>query len=278
MKRHAAEIFVDIEAHIESGRFIRNTSTNKKDIREFTFQDVDLKKCRNVLDLGCSYGYFTRGLAGRLHPEAHLTGVDLWEGSEKYFINACRESGYIGEFVPSDAELCKQFPGQSFDLVLCSYSLYFFSYVIPDLARIVRPDGYFITVTHNVPHMTELVIVVKKLLEKRQGNPVSLLPLEELFDHFSNANGLQMLSPWFRDITKRKYVNSLKITDESLPALINYLCFKRPKFVPRNLDLDEQFIRTDVADYLHEQLTKQDSMTITKDDTVFICRDPQSKK
>jgi SAM-dependent methyltransferase len=275
MKRYA-EIFIDIEAHIESGRFIGNTSTNRNDIRDFTFHDVDLGSCRNILDLGCSYGYFTRGLAGRLHPEAHLVGVDLWEGCAKHFIHACRESGYSGEFVLSGKELCKRFPNKCFDLVLCSYSLYFFPYAIPDIVRILRPDGFFITVTHNVPHMPELVNIVKILLEKRQGYPVRSLPLEELSAGFSSANGLQMLSSWFLVIKEKKYVNSLKITHESLPALINYLCFKRPKFIPHDMKLDEQFIRSDVADHFRDLLTKHDSVTITKDDTAFICRYPQT--
>jgi SAM-dependent methyltransferase len=275
MKRYA-EIFIDIEGHIQSGRFIRNTSTNRNDIRDFTFHDVDLGSCRNVLDLGCSHGYFTRGLAGRLHPEAHLVGVDLWKGCAKHFIPACRESGYSGEFVLSGKELCKGFPNKCFDLVLCTYSLYFFPYAIPDIARILRPDGFFITVTHNVPHMPELVNIVKILLERRQDNPVGSLPLEELFDEFSSANAVQRLSPWFLVIKEKKYVNSLKITHESLPALINYLYFKKPKFIPPDIKLDEQFIRSDVADHFRELLAKQDSVTITKDDMVFICRYPKT--
>jgi len=123
--------------------------------------------------------------------------------------------------------------------------------------------------------MPELLNIVKKLLEKRQGAPVGALPLEELFNEFSSANGLQMLSSWFRVINEKKYVNSLKITPDSLPALMNYLCFKRSKFIPRGMKLDEQFIRSDVADYFRELLTKQDSVTIEKDDTVFICRYPE---
>ncbi|MDD3620662.1 MAG: hypothetical protein PHX57_14835, partial [Desulfobulbaceae bacterium] len=54
-----ADIFGDIQAHMESGRFIRNNSSNRGDIRDFTFNDVDLRNCRDVLDLGCAYGFFT---------------------------------------------------------------------------------------------------------------------------------------------------------------------------------------------------------------------------
>lgn len=275
MKRHA-EIFIDIEAHIDSGRFIRSTSTNKSDIRDFAFRDVDLSMCRDVLDLGCAYGYFIRRLAGRLNPQAHLVGVDLWESCAKHFSDACLEAGYSGQFVISSKEFCKRFDDKSFDLILCTYSLYFFPFAIPDISRILRPDGLFITVTHDVPHMPELVNIIKKMLKKKRGTPVKALPLEKLFDGFSSANGLQMLTPWFGDITEKKYANTLKITNESLPALINYLCFKRPKFIPREMKLDEQFMRSDVADYIRSLLKESNSITITKNDTVFICRYPQA--
>ena len=91
-KTGPAAIFGDIQAHMESGRFIRDNSLNKQDIRDFTFNDVDLGHCRDILDLGCAYGFFTRGLAGRLHPEAVLNGVDLCRECEEYYILSCRES------------------------------------------------------------------------------------------------------------------------------------------------------------------------------------------
>lgn len=273
----SADIFVDIEAHIESGRFIRDTSTNKHDIRDFTFGDVDLRGCRDVLDLGCSYGYFTRGLNGRLHPEAHVIGMDLWPGCEKYFLDACGESGFSGQFLLSDKVFCKRFPEACFDFVLCSYALYFFPEAISDIARILRPGGYFIAVTHCVPHMRELVDIIKRLLEKRVVPPPGSLPLEKLFDAFSDANGYRMLSPWFREIREKKYTNSLRINAAALPRLINYLCFKKPKFIPGEYELDDRFIEADVADHLGELLSHREFLAVSKDDAVFVCRGPVKK-
>jgi len=272
-----ADIFVDIKAHIASGRFIRDNSSNTHDIRDFTFDSADLGNCRDLLDLGCAYGFFTRGLAGRVHPDANVVGLDLWEGCEDHFVKACRESGFTGEFYLSDEIFCKRFPDDSFDFVLCSYTLYFFPEAIPDIARVLRPGGLFITVTHTVPHMQELVDLIKKLLGKHLGRPVRTLPLEKLFDAFSDVNGHQMLSPWFHKIMEKEYSNTLQVNTAALPNLINYLCFKRPKFIPRDLELDDQFIREDVADYLHDLLTRQEFFTISKNDTVFICQHPRKK-
>lgn len=270
----AADIFIDIEAHIESGRFIRDNSLNPQDIREFTFSPADLHNCRKILDLGCSYGFFIHGLAGRLHPEAHINGVDLWEGCEDYYIKACLDSGYTGEFCLSGDAFCKKYPDRYFDLVLCSYALYFFPEVIPEIARILRPNGFFITVTHAVPHMQELNAVIKKLLARHTGCPQQDLPLEKLLRGFSGANGMRLLAPWFGKINDYQYVNALRINKVNLPALIKYLCFKLPLFFPDDCGIDCSFIKSVVADYLNDLLTKQEFFQISKNDTVYICRRP----
>jgi len=275
MKR-AAEIFVDIKAHMESGVFIRNHSTNRNDIREFTFSDVDLGSCKDILDLGCAYGFFTSGLAGRVRPDACVQGVDLWPGYKQYFLSACRKSGFDGQFCPSDEIFCKRYPDDSFDLVLCSYTLYFFPQAIPEIARVLRPNGHFIAVTHIIPHMFELVTFIKQCIYKYLGLSVQYLPLEKLFERFSNVNGREMLSGWFRKIDVKQYANSLKIDEASLSDLCSYLCFKRPKFFPEDCGIDNEFIQTIVVDSLRELVRKVGMFTISKSDTVYICQYPQN--
>ena len=273
MLRHA-DIFIDLQAHRDAGRFIQENSTNRNDVRDFTFSCTDLSGCRNILDLGCSYGFFTRGMAGRLHPDARIVGVDLWKGCEEHFVKACRESGYKGEFVLSDDSFCRRFQDQEFDMVLCSYSLYFFPEALPDIARVLKPEGIFIAVTHTVPPMKELVDLIKMLLERQLDRPIPSLPQEELFNVFSSANGKMMLASWFRKINEVPYPNSLHITQESLPNLIKYLCFKKPKFIPAETELDDYFITSVVGDHLREILDREGSLIITKGDTVFTCQYP----
>jgi ubiquinone/menaquinone biosynthesis C-methylase UbiE len=276
LKTEPADIFDDIRAHMESGRFIRNNSSNRQDIRDFTFNDVDLGHCRDVLDLGCAYGFFTRGLAGRLHPEAVINGIDLCRECEEYFITSCEESGYSCRFCLSDEVFCERYGDNSFDLVLCTYALYFFPQAVPEIARILRPTGIFTTVTHTVPHMPEIIAIFKLLLTRRLGRPVTSLPLESLFTAFSSANGRQVLSPWFLEINEKKYTNSLLINTAALPGLIRYLCFKTKLFLPGDCGLDDRFIRTVVAEYLHDLLRRRQRFSITKNDTVYVCLHPAS--
>lgn len=273
-KRGPADIFGDIQGHMESGRFIRDNSLNKQDIRDFTFNDIDLGHCRDILDLGCAYGFFIRGLAGRLHPQAVLNGVDLCRECEEYYIMSCQESGYSGRFCLSDEVFCERYQDDSFDFILCSYALYFFPGAVPEIARILRPDGIFITVTHTVPHMPELIEIFKMLLTKHLGRPVRSLPLEKLFAAFSSANGRRLLSPWFGEIREKKYKNALLISGASLPGLIRYLCFKALLFLPGECSLDDRFIKSVVADYLQDLLYRGKHFTISKNDTVYVCRHP----
>ena len=273
-----ADIFVNIQAHMESCRFIRDNSLNKQDIRDFTFHDVDLSNCRDILDLGCAYGFFTRGLAGRLHTAAILNGVDLCRECEELYITSCQESGYSGRFCLSDQVFCERYPDASFDLVLCSYALYFFPEAIPEIARILRPDGIFITVTHTLPHMQELIDIFKLLLTQHLGHAVRSLPLEKVFAAFSNVNGRLLLSPWFQEVREKKYENSLLINAASLSGLIRYLCFKAVLFLPEESELDDRFIRSVVAGYVQGLLHGREHFTISKNDTVYLCQYPVNKQ
>lgn len=277
-KHKAADIFVDIRAHMESGRFIRDHSVNRQDIRDFTFNDVALHGCRDILDLGCAYGFFTTGLAGRLHPRAVINGVDLCRECREYYIASCRESGYEATYCLSDHIFCERYPDSSFDLILCSYALYFFPQAIPEIARILRPAGFFITVTHALPHMQELIDIFRMLLARHLGHSVHALPLEQLFAAFSSANGRKLLSPWFREIREKKYANSLLIDKAALPDLIRYLCFKSVLFLPEGCGLDDGFIKSVVADYLHDFLSRRPYLSIAKSDTVYICRQPVKRE
>ena len=45
---------------------IARYSINRRDIREIALEKLDLSSFKDILDLGCAYGFFTERLAGRL--------------------------------------------------------------------------------------------------------------------------------------------------------------------------------------------------------------------
>lgn len=270
------EIFVDIEQHIEAGRFIKSCSTNRLDIRQFTFDGEDLAACRTILDLGCAYGYFTRGLKGRVHHEALITGIDLWEGCESCYVKRCRNAGLTARFCLSTRPFCAQFSANRYDLALCSYALYFFPDAVAEIAELLNEHGSFIAITHRLPHMQELVGLLKTLLAENGYDCPEELPMERLIAKFSSVNGRELLSPFFKEIKAKEYDNSLRIDAKALPRLMNYLRFKKPLFLPEELQLDENFLKR-IEARLREEITAKGSFTISKNDVVFVCKAPDTR-
>ena len=69
-------------------------------------------------------------------------------------------------FPPPESSRIKKYPARSFDLIICSYALYFFAGMIPEISRILKRDGIFITITHSQCDMQELVDITKKIMKR----------------------------------------------------------------------------------------------------------------
>src|SRR4030042_6881963 len=143
-KNQISRIFRDARKHQRLGKIIRRFSTNKDDIRQTALKNLDLSDRRNVLELGCAFGAFTEALKGRLHPQAKITGLDMLAEYESFFLEACKRAGYAGTFSASGVERIKKYPTASFDLVICSYALYFFAGLIGEISRVLTKEGIFI--------------------------------------------------------------------------------------------------------------------------------------
>ncbi|PKN65813.1 MAG: hypothetical protein CVU52_10915, partial [Deltaproteobacteria bacterium HGW-Deltaproteobacteria-10] len=151
------QVFRKVQKHLLIEQLIRQFSINKEDIRKTALTRTDLSCCKNVLELGCAFGSFTESLKDRLHPAAEITGWDIVPECKPFFLNACKNAGYAGTFSSSGINRIKKQPSHSFDLVICSFALYFFANMIPEIARVLKKDGKFITITHYQSNMRELI-------------------------------------------------------------------------------------------------------------------------
>jgi len=138
------KVFDDVQAHLRIAELIRRFSTNRRDVRRTSLEGLDLKDCRQILDLGCAFGSFTDKLEGRVSPDAVATGVDVIGGYEPLFLAACRRAGIRGRFFSTGTPILETFADRTFDLILCSYALYFFPEAIPEIARLLHPQGTFV--------------------------------------------------------------------------------------------------------------------------------------
>lgn len=268
-----ADVFSDVAAHRLSADIISFCSENKKDIRQTALEGLYLKSAKNILDLGCAFGFFTGALKGKVHPEARVTGIDRCKQCEEAFMQSCREAEIKGSFSSSGISLIRQIEENSVDLVLSSYSLYFFPEVISEISRVLKDNGTFIAITHVKPHMKELTDRIKTALQQHDIAFRTDLPLEKIIERFSSENGCQLLSPWFGNIESREYKNSLRFTPETFSDFTKYLRFKNSFFIP-DISVPKETLLSLVENFIKEEIIAMEKLVISKNDIIFICSEP----
>jgi len=273
-KKKIRKVFRNVQKHLAIAQLIRRFSTNKEDIRKAALQHVDLSNCRNVLELGCAFGAFTEALKDKLNPNAKITGIDIIPEYRPFFMDACKRAGYEGVFLSSGIDRIKKFSSDSYDLVICSYALYFFPEMIPEISRVLKNDGFFITITHSNADMKEMVGIVKNILI--QNNLLAedqSLPIEIIFDQFSAENGKNLLLPFFNKIQTIDFKNTLVFQPQEIGHFIDYFQFKKSFFLTEN-EAHNKTVIHQLFNELQDTAMKKYFVTMCKDDRIFICSEP----
>jgi SAM-dependent methyltransferase len=277
-RKKIRQVFQNVQKHRHIEQLIRQFSSNKADIRLTALNQVDVSSCRQVLELGCAFGAFTESLKGRIHPEAHVTGLDMIAEYEPFFLEACHRAGYQGSFSPAGIGSIKRYPPASYDLIVCSYALYFFVEMIPEIARLLKKDACFITITHDQCNMQELIHITRatlkdhKLLESNH-----LLPVEVITRQFSADNGEDLLRPYFNDIRKIDFPNTLVFQPWDISFFVDYYEFKSPFFLSGTGALNESVVNK-LLHKLQDTGAVGKVISMCKDDAIFICSKPATQK
>ncbi len=273
-KKKIRQVFRKVQEHRQIEQLIRKFSSNKDDIRIKALNQANLSTCQNVLELGCAFGSFTEALKDRLHPEAKITGLDIVAEYKPFFLEACKRAGYVGNFSSSGINPIKKIPAGTFDLVICSFALYFFIDLIPEIARVLKPSGTFITITHSRHNMKELIALTKTILKKNKllkGN--ELLPIEIILRQFSSENGATLLCPHFRRIQQIDFTNSLIFRTGETESFLEYYQFKRPFFLTGTSTIKNEILNQ-LRFELQKIATTSQIIEMCKDDSIFICCEP----
>jgi SAM-dependent methyltransferase len=252
-------------AHVRVSEIIRNHSTNTADLREVALRGLDLSTASDILDLGCGFGLLTGPLAARAAPNACFIGVDAWESNKVPYLQTIIDAGRTGRFKCMKIGSRLPWPDASFDVVVSAYSLYFFVEALPEIARVLRPRGLFLTIAHSELHVTGQL--------PEAGFADGAERLLSLIRKFSAENGEAILSRWFGEVRRVDYLNSLRFDRDHEDELFAYLKFKMPFLVQGagpNDALPERLVR-----FVREALARQGEMMIGKDDAIFHCRSPQ---
>jgi len=277
-KKKIHQVFRNVQKHQHIETLIRQFSSNKEDIRLTALNPVDLSGCRDVLELGCAFGAFTEALKARLHPEATITGLDIVAEYEPFFLDACRRAGYPGTFSSTGVRTITKYPAGSYDLIICSFALYFFIEMIPEIARVLRKGGVFITITHDECNMQELIHITRRTLkEQHLIADDQLLPIEIIIQQFSAQNGDEQLRPFFGQIRKIDFKNSLVFQPWDIYFFIDYYQFKSPFFLV-GTGIEKKNIVDRLLHRLQDIGAQNKVITMCKDDAIFICSQPLFSK
>ena len=277
-KKKIRQVFRNVQEHRRIEQLIRQFSSNKNDIRITALNQVDLSSCQNVLELGCAFGSFTEALKGRLHPDAKITGFDIVPEYETFFLAACKRAGYNGTFFSTSVNPIKKYPAGTFDLVICSFALYFFIEIIPEIARILKPTGIFITITHSRRNMKELITLTKTILKKKKLlSGTELLPIEIILRQFSSENGATLLYPHFRRIQQIDFNNSILFQGQETESFLEYYQFKSPFFLT-GTNTRKNNISDQLRLELQKMTLKSKNIQMCKNDRIFLCSEPIALK
>lgn len=267
MLDQALRFFASPAEHAAVSEIIHRRSDNPTDIRDTALAGLDLSGAHRILDLGCGFGYMTAKVLPRVAPDASVIGVDACEENRGPFRNLVVGTGRQAEFHTLTLRTSLPWADQSFDLILATYSLYFFPGVIGDIARVLRPDGLFLTIAHSEASFGALYSVAGV-------NPVSN-PLLALLRKFSAENGRAQLSEHFENIEQRVYRNSLRFGPEHAGELWQFVRFKLPL-----IQSQDQIPDVMPLEY-RKRLTAQQGgaldFIVEKDDAIFRCRKPRTR-
>ncbi len=250
--------------HAKISDIIKQHSTNQADIREVALQGLDLSRASSILDLGCGFGFMTESFASRVSPDARFVGVDAWDANEGPFLEKVKAAGRRGEFICKRLKTELPWPDGSFDVVVCSFSLYFFVEILPEVARVLSKDGLFLTIAHSEHHIEEDL--------KTAGFPEGARGLLDLIRRFSAEKGYDILARAFGQIKRIDYANSLCFRADQVDDLFAYIRFKLPLMVPGAKSDGE--LPAQLVEHVRSEMAARGCVAMEKNDAVFQCWSP----
>jgi SAM-dependent methyltransferase len=268
MNKRILSAYRDPDKHVTSSKIIRKYSTNKLDIREIALEGINLNNFHFAADLGCGFGFMSQTVCSRLAPGASLIGIDACAENSNFFLDAVKYPGIKSEFLYYNITNTLPFPDTSFDLILASYSLYFFPEILQEIVRTMKPHGMFITITHSQDSFSGLYEAAK--LNENDTF------IAKLVKNFSGENGNEKLKPYFKTIERIDYNNALHFKNEHLNDLIDYATFKLP-LMDSEHNKNEQNRSEMIINNIIETISKKGHVNINKSDIIFRCKGPLYK-
>lgn len=244
-------------------------STNPYGLPRWILDQFDLPDGAAVLEVGCGPGALWTENLDLLPKNWAITLTDASPGMVAEAEARLEADGRFEFRVADVREL--PFRDGRFDAVVANHMLYHVAdrgRAFAEITRVLRPDGNLYAATNGEGTQSEMGWMQQILDPSR---PTSGYYFGNLLE-FSLENGAEQLSPWFSDVTLRRYEDALHITE--VGPLVEYLLSgSAADTAARELDADEFGRRVSELTWrLERELASQGAIHITKDTGLFIAR------
>ena len=116
---------------------------------------VDAERAQSILDIACGTGDFSLAIAGRMHPDSRITGLDLSEGMLAVMRDKVAKAGLQDRIgcEQGDSEAMR-FADASFDVVTIAFGIRNFAHreaALREILRVLKPGGRLVILELSVP-------------------------------------------------------------------------------------------------------------------------------
>ena len=116
---------------------------------------VDAGRAQSILDIACGTGDFSLAIAGRMHPDSRIVGLDLSEGMLAVMRDKVAKAGLQDKISceQGDSEAMR-FADGSFDVVTIAFGIRNFAHreaALREILRVLKPGGRLVILELSVP-------------------------------------------------------------------------------------------------------------------------------
>lgn len=240
----------------------KDYSVNKQGWFPWIMEQLQLKQGQDILEVGCGNGELWITGREQIPKGCQVTLSDISSGMVTDARNRLDSVGMKDRFFYEIAD-CQELPfkDESFDCVVANHVLFYVKdkkKALEEIRRVLKPNGVFVCSTYGRDHMKEITQLVKEFDSRITLSDVNL------YDLFGLEQGEDVLKPYFKEISKRHYEDSL-LVDQAEP-LIEYImsCHGNQKeYLKDNYQSFKLF--------LNAKLEKNKKLRITKKAGIFCC-------